>query len=57
MNERIRMWREPNSHRSIHTSSGPLVVHQGQFVVVAICDNAEQAARLVAVLDPPPRTK
>ncbi len=53
VSERVRIWREYNAHRSIHTGDGPLVAHRGQVVVVAICDTFEQAGQVVALLEQP----
>ena len=39
---RMRIWREANAQRIVMTSDGPLVVYQGDYVLVAVGKSLEE---------------
>ncbi len=48
---RLRAWREEWALRSVATPDGPVTARRGQIIIVAVVDDWEAAAKVVALLN------
>jgi hypothetical protein len=47
---KLRAWTEHQTARTISTADGPIIVHEGDFVVIAVVKRWEDASKALAAI-------